>query len=214
LLNNGIEISILIGHHNSYIKTESPDLRLGQIDIVGRQMSTFKVILVGDGSTGKTAFTKRCLGCPFETKYVATLGVEVHPVRVRTNMGVVTLNFWDTAGQEKFGGLRDGYYRQGHGCFIFGQNNHDNWYRDVTRVCGYIPIVVVQSKNDLPNNDDSKTRRYAMRKGLVYNSISSMDETLVREALLALVRQLVPGVNEITQINPGLTEINPLTFQG
>ncbi len=39
----------------------------------------------------------------------ATLGVEVHPLRFYTNLGEIVFNVWDTAGQEKFGGLRDGY---------------------------------------------------------------------------------------------------------
>lgn len=44
---------------------------------------------------------------------LATLGVEVHPLYFNTNRGNVKFNVWDTAGQEKFGGLRDGYYIQG-----------------------------------------------------------------------------------------------------
>ena len=43
----------------------------------------------------------------------ATLGVEVHPLSFHTNRGQLVFNVWDTAGQEKFGGLRDGYYIQG-----------------------------------------------------------------------------------------------------
>lgn len=43
----------------------------------------------------------------------ATLGVEVHPLVFHTNRGAIKFNVWDTAGQEKFGGLRDGYYIQG-----------------------------------------------------------------------------------------------------
>lgn len=43
----------------------------------------------------------------------ATLGVEVHPLVFHTNRGPIKFNVWDTAGQEKFGGLRDGYYIQG-----------------------------------------------------------------------------------------------------
>lgn len=39
----------------------------------------------------------------------ATLGVEVHPLTFHTNRGMIVFNVWDTAGQEKFGGLRDGY---------------------------------------------------------------------------------------------------------
>ncbi len=41
--------------------------------------------------------------------FTATLGVEVYPLKFHTNCGVIQFNVWDTAGQEKFGGLRDGY---------------------------------------------------------------------------------------------------------
>lgn len=82
-------------------------------------------MLVGDGGTGKTTFVKRHLTGEFEKKYVgtrpaplptttshvivATLGVEVHPLSFHTNFGAIRFDTWDTAGQEKFGGLRDGY---------------------------------------------------------------------------------------------------------
>jgi len=71
---------------------------------------TFKIILVGDGGVGKSTFVKRHSTGEFEKKYKATLGVEVTPLRFNTNMGPITFNCWDCAGQEKFGGLRDGYY--------------------------------------------------------------------------------------------------------
>ena len=41
--------------------------------------------------------------------WIATLGVEVYPLKFYTNLGPIQFNVWDTAGQEKFGGLRDGY---------------------------------------------------------------------------------------------------------
>ena len=68
--------------------------------------------MVGDGGTGKTTVLKRHLTGEFEKKYVATLGVEVHPFVFHNNRGPIKFNIWDTAGQEKFVGLGDGYYIQ------------------------------------------------------------------------------------------------------
>jgi len=81
-------------------------------DRVGRPV--FKCLLVGDGSTGKTTFVKRHLTGEFEKKYVATVGCEVHPLEFTTSHGSLVFNTWDTAGQEKFGGLRDGYFIGAH----------------------------------------------------------------------------------------------------
>ncbi|KAG5529664.1 hypothetical protein RHGRI_030142 [Rhododendron griersonianum] len=67
---------------------------------------SFKLVIVGDGGTGKTTFVKRHLTGEFEKKYEPTIGVEVHPLDFFTNCGKIRFYCWDTAGQEKFGGLR------------------------------------------------------------------------------------------------------------
>lgn len=86
----------------------------------------------------------------------ATLGVEVHPLNFSTNYGTIMFNVWDTAGQEKFGGLRDGYYIQGQcGIIMFDvtsritYKNVPNWHRDLERVCENIPIVLCGNKVDV-----------------------------------------------------------------
>ncbi len=56
-------------------------------------------------SIGKTTFVKRHKTGEFEKKYNATVGVEVHPISFQTNRGLIVFNVWDTAGQEKFGGM-------------------------------------------------------------------------------------------------------------
>lgn len=121
-----------------------------------QDIPTFKCVLVGDGGTGKTTFVKRHMTGEFEKKYVATLGVEVHPLIFHTNRGAIRFNVWDTAGQEKFGGLRDGYYIQGQCAVIMFDvtsrvtyKNVPNWHRDLVRVCENIPIVLCGNKVDI-----------------------------------------------------------------
>ena len=119
-------------------------------------MTPVSFLPVGDGGTGKTTFVKRHLTGEFEKKYIATLGVEVHPLAFSTNFGNIVFNVWDTAGQEKFGGLRDGYYIQGQcGIIMFDvtsritYKNVPNWHRDLERVCENIPIVLCGNKVDV-----------------------------------------------------------------
>ena len=88
--------------------------------------------------------------------YPATLGVEVHPLVFYTNRGAIQFNCWDTAGQEKFGGLRDGYYIQGQCAIIMFDvtsrvtyKNVPSWHRDLVRVCENIPIVLCGNKVDI-----------------------------------------------------------------
>ena len=75
--------------------------------------------------------------------HAATIGVEVHPLDFTTNRGKLRFYCWDTAGQEKFGGLRDGYYIHGQCAIIMFDvtsrltyKNVPTWHRDLCR-CGF-----------------------------------------------------------------------------
>jgi len=80
-----------------------------QIPNTNESIPEFKLVIVGDGGVGKTTFVKRHLTGEFERRYIATVGVEVRPMLFHTNHGPIKFNVWDTAGQEKLSGLRDGY---------------------------------------------------------------------------------------------------------
>ena len=73
----------------------------------GESQVQFKLVLVGDGGTGKTMFMKCHLTGELE-KYVVILGVEVHPLMFHTKRGPIKFNIWGMAGQEKSGGWKDG----------------------------------------------------------------------------------------------------------
>ncbi|KAL7060295.1 hypothetical protein AAHC03_09765 [Spirometra sp. Aus1] len=162
-----------------------------------------KLVLVGDGGTGKTTFVKRHLTGEFEKKYVATLGVEVHPLTFHTNRGQIKFNVWDTAGQEKFGGLRDGYYIQGQCAIIMFDvtsrvtyKNVPNWHRDLVRVCENIPIVLCGNKVDIKDRKvKAKSITFHRKKNLQYYDISAKSNYNFEKPFLWLARKLIGDPN-------------------
>jgi len=165
---------------------------------MAQEVPEFKLILVGDGGVGKTTFVKRHLTGEFEKKYVATLGVEVHPLPFTTNRGLLKFNVWDTAGQEKFGGLRDGYYIQGHCAIIMFDvtsrityKNVPNWHRDLTRVCENIPIVLCGNKVEIKDRKvKAKQITFHRKKNLQYYDISAKSNYNFEKPFLWLARKL------------------------
>merc|ERR1712113_1357812 len=150
------------------------------------------------GGVGKTTLVKRHLTGEFEKKYIPTLGVEVHPLKFTTNCGVLTFNVWDTAGQEKFGGLRDGYYIQGQCAIIMFDvtsrityKNVPNWHRDIVRVCENIPIVLVGNKVDVKDRQvKAKNIQFHRKRNLQYYDLSARSNYNFEKPFLWLARRL------------------------
>jgi len=161
-------------------------------------VADFKLVLVGDGGVGKTTFVKRHLTGEFEKKYIATLGVEVHPMPFFTSKGQILFSVWDTAGQEKLGGLRDGYYIGGHcGIIMFDvcsritYQNVPKWYKDLVRVCENIPIVLVGNKVDVKDRKvKAKQITFHRKKNLQYYDISAKSNYQFEKPFVWLLRRL------------------------
>ncbi|XP_008657795.1 GTP-binding nuclear protein Ran1B [Zea mays] len=163
----------------------------------------FKLVIVGDGGTSKTTFVKRHLTGEFEKKYEPTIGVEVHPLDFHTNCGKIRFYCWDTAGQEKFGGLRDGYYIHGQcGIIMFDvtsrltYKNVPTWHRDLCRVCENIPIVLCGNKVDVKNMQvKAKQVTFYRKKSLQYYEVSAKSNYNFEKPFLYLARKLAGDSN-------------------
>merc|ERR1712051_697130 len=149
-----------------------------------QEMPTFKLVLVGDGGVGKTTFVKRHLTGEFEKKYVATLGVEVHPLVFHTNRGPLRFNVWDTAGQEKFGGLRDGYYIQGQCAIVMFDvtsrvtyKNVPNWHRDLTVYAKISQSSSLATKSTLRTEKSRPSLLFSTERKIYNTTISRPSQT-------------------------------------
>lgn len=116
----------------------------------------YKIVLMGDGGVGKTCLIHKLNSHFFEQRYIPTLGVVVHPFKFKTNLGEVTLNVWDTAGQEKLTGLRQGYYDDADGAIVMYDSqsmlsfkNVTSWINDFANRCPNSPIVICANKIDI-----------------------------------------------------------------
>ncbi|CAA6673349.1 unnamed protein product [Spirodela intermedia] len=177
---------------------------------------SFKLVIVGDGGTGKTTFVKRHLTGEFEKKYERRLSMTLillfaailiessfyfpasPSLDFFTNCGKIRFYCWDTAGQEKFGGLRDGYYIHGQCAIIMFDvtarltyKNVPTWHRDLCRVCENIPIVLCGNKVDIKNRQvKAKMVTFHRKKNLQYYEISAKSNYNFEKPFLYLARKL------------------------
>ena len=115
-----------------------------------------------------------------------------------TSRGKVILDVWDTAGQEKLGGLRDGYYIKGQCAIIMFDvtsrityKNVPKWYKDVTRVCDNIPIVLVGNKVDVKDRKvKAKQITFHRKRNLQYYDVSAKSNYQFEKPFVWLLRRI------------------------
>lgn len=139
------------------------------ISTISNIMTLIKVALIGDGCVGKTClFTLmnnlNSSNYKFNKKYDATRGFNLTELTFESNSGKINLHLWDTAGQEKFGNLRDAYLKGADVVLcLYDVNNWrtakhvDNWLKNVKRICGSVPVFVIGNKIDEKKLDDLRS---------------------------------------------------------
>lgn len=163
---------------------------------------TYKVVLTGNSGVGKSTFLKRHLTGEFETSYIPTLGVDNHKLTFRTNYGPVVFNVWDTAGQEKFSGLREGYATDTDaviGMFDIGNKTSlkhlDQWLQMMKG--GQVPTVVCGNKVDLTDHSVKVGDKVKVaKKWGTYYDVSAKSNYNYEKPFLKLARMLT-GHNDL-----------------
>ena len=91
------------------------------------------LILLGDGSVGKTSMIKMYAEKKFTESHMATLGLDFvsksyKPAGSDKDMQV---KIWDTAGQERFRTLTLSFYKQAHGVIIAYDVTNEESFQNV-----------------------------------------------------------------------------------
>jgi small GTP-binding protein len=124
-----------------------------------------KIVLLGDGCIGKSTFFNKLINLNdknyrFPKKYEATDAFNFDRINLNTSIGDITIDLWDTAGQENRGGkLRDAYLKGADGVLLLYDvsekqtiENIPKWLGQIKNIAPNIPVAVLGNKSDKFDN--------------------------------------------------------------
>lgn len=150
---------------------------------------TFKILLIGDASVGKTSFTKRYCYNIFNPSERLTIGVDFHVKTVELSNKRIKLQLWDIGGEQRFRFLLPTYCLGANAAFLLYDitrsntlNNISEWITIVRQKGGPIPIMLVGSKLDLAQSQRKVQRDYGIQIA-EKNDMASFVEISAKENL-------------------------------
>ena len=118
---------------------------------------SFKILIIGDSSVGKSCLALRATKGSFNTLYTPTVGFEFFNFYLKIEEENIKLQIWDTCGQEVYRSLISSFYRNSSLAIIVyaidnleSFNNIENWLNELkTKGNPDISIILVGNKLDL-----------------------------------------------------------------
>jgi GTP-binding nuclear protein Ran len=181
--------------------------------------TTFKIVLIGAAGVGKSTWIKRQIFSDvFDSKYLATMGVGVHPVTLQvygSRSTKITVEVWDVSG--RLTGLTDGYYINADACIAMFDLTSQITFKDVQlqvkevlRVAPNIPVVYIGNKADATDNIKfSSVKQLSSR---YYDEMSVKTGYNLERPLLWVLRKLTnePNLEIIDTALPA--RVTPVKF--
>ena len=115
-----------------------------------------KILLLGESFVGKTSLILKYINDTFSEAQISTIGVEYKEKVIMLNNRKITLQIWDTSGQERYRSLTQNFYRGADGVlFVFdvaNKNSFDNikiWLNEPQIVELHSEKILIGNKIDL-----------------------------------------------------------------
>jgi len=165
----------------------------------------FKITVIGDGRVGKTSLIQKFTQSYFREDYIKTIGAQLSIYVKEINGDKIKLQFWDIAGQDSFHFLRPSFFKKSKAAIIvysleenkLGEesfNHIPDWYKEIVKYCGNVPIILFANKVDLvdeDNIDDSDIQEIVNKNNFLgYYITSAKTGSGVIEAFNAIIKEL------------------------
>ncbi|KAF2643317.1 hypothetical protein P280DRAFT_249577 [Massarina eburnea CBS 473.64] len=167
-----------------------------------------KLVLLGDGASGKTSLLNVFTRGYFPTVYEPTVFENyVHDIYIDNTH--VELSLWDTAGQEEFDRLRSLSYDDTHAimlCFSVDspdslENVETKWVGEIAENCPGVKLVLVALKCDLRKKDEDDDGEAQPEKPMI-----QYDEGLKVAERIKALRYLECSAMKNRGVNEAFTE--------
>ena len=163
----------------------------------------YNIMTLGNTAVGKTSFIIRYTENTFSDSYLTTLGIDYKSkIITLENKKSYNINFFDTAGQEKYKSLAVNVIKKAHGVILMydvtDKKSFDaisNWMKNVIDIKGKdFPVMLVGNKIDLVDHREVSTEEgenSAKQYGIQFFEISNKFGTNVEEACSGLINLVV-----------------------
>jgi len=176
-------------------------------------MITYKILILGDSTVGKTAFIVRFCEGKFEEDSLTTIGLDSKVKFISRQDKKIQLQIWDTAGQERFRSLSKSWYKGADGILLmYDISNYDsfkhikNWINDIKTNISIpfekLALIVIGHKSDLPEEkrkvDKNDIQTFENSHGIKIIEASAKIDKNVNESMIALIDKMLElGVGKI-----------------
>ena len=161
-----------------------------------------KMTIIGNPGVGKTCIISRYIDDTFNENIGSTIGVNFLEKTIKINEKEVTLNIWDTAGQEKFHSLGKHFYKDSYVIiFVYDITDQESlnslkeiWYPELLKNGEkYTILAVVGNKSDLYENNDlaneDQAKAFAKEINATFFSTSAKNGDGVEKLFTTLAQQ-------------------------
>jgi small GTP-binding protein len=157
-----------------------------------------KVVVVGESGVGKTSLVSYFVEQDCSKKHIPTIGAGYYCSEVKLWEKTVSLDIWDTAGQELYRALVPQYARNARAALIvFDLSSQDSfmkvdsWLEFLYAENPDVPIIVFGNKNDLVDQrevGEQEIYGFCVPKNIQYMEGSALLGTNVSEVFTAVAQ--------------------------